>query len=537
LKLKKILFFIGFILCGCAQVRTPIGGEKDIDPPVLVKIIPENFSTQFNEKKIIVEFNEYLKPNDLGNQLVISPPFKEKPTVLIKGRKVEITLKDTLAQNTTYNFNFGNSIQDLTEANTLEDFVYVFSTGTYIDSLEFAGTIKDAFTSSTEKGIVAMLYNSFEDSVISTTTPNYFAKTKEDGSFKIKYIKAGRYKMIALKDESNNFLYDFPIEYLAFTPDSIIPSVLDSADILPHFELYKEKDTTQYIKETIAKSYGFIQFIFNIPNKNFRVEPANFSFKNNPWNIQQIGSKKDTVSIWIPDLEGKEDLDLVVFDGNTVIDTVNWFIGKSDKEREQPKLRTGRKFAGYINNPESAIINFNYPIQLTDFSLMHLMEDTLEVKFNVTPIDSLKKNYRIIYPFQTGKKYEATLLPGSFTDLYNTTIDTTKIGYKLHDPEYFGTVSIKFSFADSIPKQYIFQMLTEKLDVIREVTIDSSNMVVLKELSPVKCRFRIIVDANKNNIWDTGNYLKKIQPEKVIYYPETTDVRSNWDVELDWVVK
>ena len=165
------------------------------------------------------------------------------------------------------------------------------------------------------------------------------------------------------------------------------------------------------------------------------------------------------------------------------------------------------------------------------------MEDTLEVKFNVSPIDSLKKNYRIIYPFQTGKKYEATLLPGGFIDVYDTTVDTTKISFKLHDPEYFGTVSIKFSFEDSVPKQYIFQMLTEKLEVIREVIINSSDKVVLTELSPVKCRFRIIEDANKNKIWDTGNYLKKIQPEKVIYYPETTDVRSNWDVELDWVIE
>jgi hypothetical protein len=228
---------------------------------------------------------------------------------------------------------------------------------------------------------------------------------------------------------------------------------------------------------------------------------------------------------------------LVVFDGNTVIDTVNWFIGKSDKERELPKLRTSRKFGGYINNPESATINFNYPIQSTDFSLMHLKEDTLEVKFTSFPIDSLKKNYRVVHPFQTGKKYEATLLPGSFTDIYKTTLDTTKVSFKLHDPEYFGTISIKFSFMDSLPKQYIFQMLTEKLDVIREVLIDNTNKVVLTELSPVKCRFRIIEDANKNNIWDTGNYLKKIQPEKVIYYPEITDVRSNWDIELDWLVK
>jgi Bacterial Ig-like domain len=308
-------FYLLLILAtfGCAQVRNPIGGEKDIESPVLIKATPENFSTDFSSKKIILEFNEYLQLKDLATQLIISPPFKEKPLILIKGKRIEITLKDSLSQNTTYNFNFGNAIQDLTESNTIEDFLYVFSTGSYIDSLEFAGKIKDALTSGTEKGIVAMLYNNFEDSVISTLPPNYFAKTKEDGSFRIKYIKPGAYKMIAIKDESNNFLYDFPMESIAFTTDTITPSTLDSNAVLPSFNLYKEIDTTQYIKETVTKGFGFIQFVFNIPNQNFRIEPATHSFKNKDWKIVSVGAKKDTVTIWVPDLESQEDLDLVVY--------------------------------------------------------------------------------------------------------------------------------------------------------------------------------------------------------------------------------
>ena len=543
MKLKNTSsLLLGILFFSCAQVRTPMGGEKDMTPPVVLKTTPENFSTQFNSKKIVVEFDEFLQLNDVANQLIVSPPFKEKPIVLMKGKKLEISIKDTLAKNTTYNFNFGNSIQDLAEANVMEDFVYVFSTGNYIDSLEYEGKIKDAFTSFPEKGIVAMLYDSFEDSVITTRPPNYFAKTKDDGSFKIKYIKPGDYKMIAIKDESNNFLYDFPAEYLAFTTDTIHPfytdtSVVDSNKIIPTFQLYKELDTTQYIKETITKSYGFIQFVFNIPNQNFRMEPASYSFKNKDWNLQLISDKKDTATIWVPDLENLEDIDLVVYDGTTLVDTINWYIGKSDNEKDQPKLRTPRKLSGFINNAESAFINFNNPIRSSDFSFIKLMEDTLEVKFKLVALDSLKRNYKFIYPFRPLKKYEATLLPGSFTDVYNTTNDTINLNYKVHEAEFFGTVSMKLNFKDSLPQQYIFQLLSEKGGIIKEAVIEGSKIVSFNELSPTKCMFRIIKDSNRNKIWDTGNYKNKTQPEKVIYYQETVDVRSNWDVELEWEVE
>ena len=40
---------------------------------------------------------------------------------------------------------------------------------------------------------------------------------------------------------------------------------------------------------------------------------------------------------------------------------------------------------------------------------------------------------------------------------------------------------------------------------------------------------RIIFDSNGNQKWDTGNYLKKIKPEKVSYYPTLIEMRANWE--------
>ena len=41
---------------------------------------------------------------------------------------------------------------------------------------------------------------------------------------------------------------------------------------------------------------------------------------------------------------------------------------------------------------------------------------------------------------------------------------------------------------------------------------------------------RLIKDKNGNKKWDTGNYLKKIQPEMVYYSPDTIELRANWEI-------
>ncbi|MEK6616765.1 MAG: Ig-like domain-containing protein, partial [Bacteroidota bacterium] len=164
---RKIFFLLlasGFWLLAsrCAQIVNPNGGPKDVSPPHAVKYIPDSAKTNFSTKNIVIVFDEYIQLNDLQKQLVISPPMNIQPEIKVKGKSLLIELKDTLRKNTTYTFNFGNSIRDFTEANALEDFQYVFSTGSFIDSLKLSGAVKNAFDLKTEKGILVMLYDTLD---------------------------------------------------------------------------------------------------------------------------------------------------------------------------------------------------------------------------------------------------------------------------------------------------------------------------------------------------------------------------------------
>ena len=56
-------------------------------------------------------------------------------------------------------------------------------------------------------------------------------------------------------------------------------------------------------------------------------------------------------------------------------------------------------------------------------------------------------------------------------------------------------------------------------------------------LKPDKYYARLIVDNNKNGIWDTGKYSEKLQPEMVYYSPKMYTIMQNFNVEETWDIK
>ena len=140
--LNRLLLTLSlFIFYRCAVVVPPSGGPKDTTPPKMEVATPSNYSTNFNAKSIEISFDEFVKPNNVSEQLIVTPSLKEKPDVKVKGKGIVIDFKDTLKANTTYTFNFGDAIQDITEGNKAGGLKYVFSTGSFIDSSFITGYV------------------------------------------------------------------------------------------------------------------------------------------------------------------------------------------------------------------------------------------------------------------------------------------------------------------------------------------------------------------------------------------------------------
>jgi hypothetical protein len=146
-KLKYILILVLIFIISCAKRGSIDGGIKDTIAPVLKMSFPKNYSTNFKGNTIKLTFNEYVEVKDANKQLIISPPVEKTPQIYPLSASKTITLKfnDSLQANTTYSLNFGKSIKDFNEGNPYQQFKYVFSTGSYIDSLSLSGIIKDSY--------------------------------------------------------------------------------------------------------------------------------------------------------------------------------------------------------------------------------------------------------------------------------------------------------------------------------------------------------------------------------------------------------
>ncbi len=162
------------------------------------------------------------------------------PEILVKGKKLIIKLKSELTSNTTYSLNFGNAISDITENNVFPNYKYVFSTGDYIDSLSYAGSVINAFDRTPKENIYVLLYDLFQDSIPLKELPRYVALTNKKGEFSITNIANGDYKLFAINDINSNYLFDLPNEEIGFNSDKISIQKSDSNQIVYLFEEEKE---------------------------------------------------------------------------------------------------------------------------------------------------------------------------------------------------------------------------------------------------------------------------------------------------------
>jgi hypothetical protein len=327
----RYLFYIAIpalLLYGCASYGSLTGGPKDVTPPKLVECIPINGATNFNGKRIVLTFDEFIQLKDQQKQFVVSPPMKKAPSVLANRKDIYISFLDTLLKNTTYTLYFGNSIVDNNEGNPFKKFDFVFSTGNHIDSLYILGKIKNAFDHTNDKdGMYVMLYPSNEDSIPRKKIPLYIAKSDDKGWFKLSHVAPGKYFMFGLKDLNANYRFDMATEQIAFS-DSLVTfdsSFLEKPDTTNYIKIAKRDtahfDSTDYyagrtpkielfyFTENVKKQFlnsssrsqsNKLTFIFELPVLTPDIELLG-SYQPKDWYAKEYNRKSDTLEYWITD--------------------------------------------------------------------------------------------------------------------------------------------------------------------------------------------------------------------------------------------
>lgn len=545
---------IALYAVACATIVSPTGGPKDITPPKMVNSEPIALSTNFKGNKLILTFDEYVQLKTPEKFLLISPPLSKMPDIKLKGHSVVVKLEDSLRSNTTYNFYFGEAIVDLTENNPVPNFNFAFSTGPEIDSLSLSGTVTDAFTRAPAKGVYVELYRDFTDSIPKKQIPAYVSRTSEKGNFHFNNLASGKYRAVALLDGDNDYMYNLPTETIGFSSDSVQPyyNALNLSDTvavkkadfktqkLVSIVMFQEPDSTQRILKSTVVAKNRLSIVFRYPTKSPQFRALNIS-DSLPWAIQEWNHTNDTLNAWL--LNKPDTLKLQVTEHGMVSDTITIgtemkMSGKASKNAKEPTLdyatSAGNRILEY-NKP--LVLTFANPVKTYDFSSIVTRSIALKDTSFITPemhfTDSIRRHLLITYNWNATDKYNIYIPRGTFADIYNSKCDSTHISFEMRTVEEYGKFAVTINRND-VSYPLIIQLITEKGTVVAQRIITNEKKADFGLLAPGKYGIKAIFDKNANGRWDTGVFLKKIQPEAVLVHPKMFDLKANWEEEETW---
>ncbi len=522
----SLYIMVMILVAGCARRSAPTGGLKDSIPPVLVASNPKMNNVNFSADEIRLTFNEWVELKGLDQQLIISPPIEKnkyeiKPLSGIT-KKIFISFLDSLQENTTYTINFGNSIVDNNEGNEMNFFNYTFSTGPTLDSLFIKGNVEDAFNLETDEYLSLQLYridSTFNDSIIYNNQPTYLANSLDTTAYRFKNLREGEYILIALKDMGNDYIFNPLYDKIGYY-DSIISLPKDS---IINLRLFKEEvpiiwDRPHFIN---SQKIGFgyygkldlskISLVSKIPDS------VNYLFTKE--------KDKDTINFWL----SKNSLDSLEFKLKEV-DTTRTLTVKFDRSKDSiiDSLRIADITKSVIGLKEKFKLSSNLPLREISDSLIFIRDiDSTLIPFK-SSINNNLDEVTLDFDVKPQDDYSIYILPNAIIDHRGGTNDTLGFRTRSQSLEDFGNVYL--NVIRDTESQYILQMVNSNNEIVRKYnSINSDGLYNFESVKPGKYIFRMIRDNNRNKEWDTGNYLKKIQPEEVYYSNFELEIRANWD--------
>lgn len=569
--------FLSVVLYGCAnKAMGPTGGPKDVTPPKVVRSVPLNGSLNFDKKEIQIVFDENISVEKPGELIVISPPQITPPEIKGNARVVTVKFENDLRDSTTYTVNFGNSIVDLNEKNPLKDFRFSFSTGNAIDTMRVSGHLINAEDLNPVSGVIVGIYAENSDSLFFSEPFLRIGKTDENGHFTIDNCKPGRYKVYALGDVSNDYIYQ-PGESTAFLDSVIVPSAIqaqmqdtiwkDSVTVdsirtymgtrfLPDdlvLQYFKDSKKRQYFIKAERKQPQMFSLFFNAKaDKLPEIKPLNFDWENKV--LLQKNATLDTLNFWLLDstliktdtlsfqMTYQKTDSLFRLVGQT--DTVNVIArraltpslkGKKKHEVEMPFLNlTTNLSGGSFDVYSPVLINFEAPLDSLDPSKFRLEQkvDTIykPVKTEIVPADSSRMLYRISYKWEPESSYTFYIDSAAVRSVYGVINDKYKSDFKVKSLDEYS--SVKIVQAKPNPK-VVFQVLDTN-DKVIATKKSESGATLIEYLRPGDLYLRAFIDDNGNGIWDAGDINLRRQPEQVYYYPKKLTLKANWEFEETW---
>lgn len=535
----SILTWVVFNLSSCANIIAPTGGPKDSLPPILdtARSFPRLEQLNYKGNKVELYFDEWVKAPKLKQELIITPRVKDY-TFKISKKRLRIVFTQPLDSNTTYNLDFRESIQDITEGNPIP-IRLAFSTGSLLDTMEIKGRIVNPLTNTAAKKVLLALYKADDTLDVAKDPPYYLTETNGAGLYHFKNIKANRYRLYAIADQNNNKYYN-KNESIGFVKDVIdlTQSSKDSLDM----DLVKEDYDAPRIASKLPNKHYF-EINFNEGLENVKIDSGQTNIEEKVL-YSLTGDGKKLIFYNMKKLDSlrirviAEDSTKNKFSEEVTLRFRNKRIKKRDlaafKVSIAPKNNigiAGKQLELKINftKPVKSFVpeKLKYQIDVDTVNIKPLLDDSSS-KFEW---NQFKTQLSITRPVSFKKAIHLIADSAAFVSAVNDSSTTSKTTIKRIDPTQIGVINIA---VETQSNNFIVQMINQEFKVIREHKSSENNRKNLKfdNLAPGSYSIRVIIDTNNNGKWDFSDYKKGIPSEKIIFHNKEIQLRANWEQNI-----
>lgn len=571
------------LLAACASIGRPEGGPRDMTPPVMVSSTPAPGSVNVSNGRIDIVFDENITLDDPMNKIVVSPPQKKQAQISSNGRRVRITLRDTLRDSTTYTVDLADAVRDLNEGNILDGLAIDFSTGPSIDTLMISGIVFEGRTLEPAQGMIVGVYSTpVADTALTTLPMERITKTNALGRFTIRNLKPGSYRVFAINDLNHDFHWDRS-EDIAFLDRDISPStmaieVTDTFTDAAGNDSLVTRPATRFLPDDILLTWFNENYKPLYLVKHERPDARRLTLEMSTrsdslpqltlLNTVRVGARLDreavlqsspgldSLTYWLRDttLIGSDTLKIAArylhtdtLDNITfTTDTLTFALRQPKKKKKRDEETDSVPKLEFVNIGISSRQpqDLNMPllfetsaptasIDSAGFRIEELVDSVwMPVAAKIpSPPDSLQPMRLLTeMTWKPKTKYRVTIDSLAVTDIYGNHNRPFVQEVSTHAIEDYA--ALFFNIGDLGSDSAIVELLTSDKPVRLEPV--RNGVATFEYVTPGAYYARLFIDRNHNGRWDTGSVADTVQPEDVFYFSKKLNLKKNWDVEQQW---
>lgn len=571
------------LLAACASIGRPEGGPRDMTPPVMVSSTPAPGSVNVSNGRIDIIFDENITLDDPMNKIVVSPPQKKQAQISSNGRRVRITLRDTLRDSTTYTVDLADAVRDLNEGNILDGLAIDFSTGPSIDTLMISGIVVEGRTLEPAQGMIVGVYSTpVADTALTTLPMDRITKTNALGRFTIRNLKPGSYRVFAINDLNHDFHWDRS-EDIAFLDRDISPStiaieVTDTFTDAAGNDSLVTRPATRFLPDDILLTWFNENYkpLYLVKHERPDARRLTLEMSTRSDSLPQLtllntvraGARLDreavlqsspgldSLTYWLRDttLIGSDTLKIAArylhtdtLDNITfTTDTLTFALRQPKKKKKRDEETDSVPKLEFVNIGISSRQpqDLNMPllfetstptasIDSAGFRIEELVDSVwMPVAAKIpSPPDSLQPMRLLTeMTWKPKTKYRVTIDSLAVTDIYGNHNRPFVQEVSTHAIEDYA--ALFFNIGDLGSDSAIVELLSSDKPVRLEPV--RNGVATFEYVTPGAYYARLFIDRNHNGRWDTGSVADTVQPEDVFYFSKKLNLKKNWDVEQQW---